>query len=43
MLKMHIQTMGKFSMKMLTRSAFKQKYFDQQLNFLSNEKDPITK
>ncbi|CAD8204940.1 unnamed protein product [Paramecium octaurelia] len=43
MLKLHLQTMGKFSMKMLRRSALTSKYFDQHLNFKSREIDPITK
>ncbi|KAM3138802.1 hypothetical protein pb186bvf_009005 [Paramecium bursaria] len=43
MLKLQLQTMGKFSMKILKRSALVSKYFDQNYNFLNSERDPITK
>jgi len=43
MLKLIMQTKGKFNNKILKRGEFTPKYFDAQNNFLSKEADPITK
>ena len=43
MLRLQIQTMGKFSQKILKRAAFVTKYFDSNYTFLSKEVDPTTK
>ena len=43
MLKLIMQTKGKFNKKMLINGQFVFKYFDSQFNFLSCELDPVTK
>lgn len=43
MLKVILQTKGKFNNKMLKRGEFSAQYFDHQNNFLSTEIDPVTK
>ncbi len=43
MLKMIIQTKGRFNNKMLKRGEFSRQYFDNHHNFLSTEIDPVTK
>lgn len=43
MLKVILQTKGRFNNKMLKRGEFSGQYFDQQNNFLSAEIDPVTK
>lgn len=42
MLKQQLQTIGKFSLKILKRGSFISKYFDQNFTFLSKESDPVT-
>ena len=43
MLKLIMQTKGKFNNKMLKKGEFTTKHFDSQNNFLSKEIDPITR
>jgi serine/threonine-protein kinase PRP4 len=43
MLKLMMETKGKFSIKMINKSIFKDKHFDNDLNFLHHEVDNITK
>ena len=43
MLKLIIQTKGRFNNKMLKRGEFSSQYFDHHNNFLSEEIDPVTK
>lgn len=43
MLKQMMETKGKFSIKMLNKSVFRQKHFDDDHNFLWSFVDPITK
>lgn len=43
MIKLILQTKGKFNNKILKRGEFVPKYFDSNYNFLSTEIDPVTK
>lgn len=43
MLKQMMETKGKFSIKMLNKSSFREKHFDDDHNFLWSFVDPITK
>lgn len=43
MIKLIMQTKGKFNNKILKRGEFVYKYLDTNYNFLSMEIDPITK
>ena len=43
MLKLILQTKGRFNNKMLKRGEFSSQYFDHHNNFLSTEIDPVTK
>ena len=43
MLKLMMETKGRFSIKMLNKSIFRQKHFDHDLNFLHHQIDKITK
>ncbi|GMH01880.1 hypothetical protein Nepgr_003719 [Nepenthes gracilis] len=43
MLRMHMELKGPFPKKMLRKGAFTDQHFDQDLNFLSTEYDPVTK
>lgn len=43
MLKLMMETKGKFSIKMLSKSEFREKHFDNDFNFLCHTIDKITK
>ncbi|CAM9001148.1 unnamed protein product [Rhodiola kirilowii] len=43
MLRLHMELKGPFPKKMLRKGAFIEQHFDQDLNFLSSEDDPVTK
>ncbi|XP_059649397.1 uncharacterized protein LOC132295237 [Cornus florida] len=43
MLRLHMELKGPFPKKMLRKGAFTDHHFDQDLNFLSTEEDPVTK
>uniref|UniRef100_A0A7N0UMZ4 Serine/threonine-protein kinase PRP4 homolog n=1 Tax=Kalanchoe fedtschenkoi TaxID=63787 RepID=A0A7N0UMZ4_KALFE len=43
MLRLHMELKGPFPKKMLRKGAFTEQHFDQDLNFLSSEDDPVTK
>ncbi|TVU48743.1 hypothetical protein EJB05_00014 [Eragrostis curvula] len=43
MLRLHMELKGPFPKKMLRKGAFTMQHFDQDLNFLSIEEDPVTK
>lgn len=43
MLRLHMELKGTFPKKMVRKGGFKDKHFDQGLNFLATEEDPVTK
>ncbi|MCD7456221.1 hypothetical protein HAX54_030934 [Datura stramonium] len=43
MLRLHMELKGPFPKKMLRKGAFTDQHFDQDLNFLATEEDPVTK
>ncbi|KAK4357591.1 hypothetical protein RND71_023201 [Anisodus tanguticus] len=43
MLRLHMELKGSFPKKMLRKAAFTEQHFDQDLNFLATEEDPVTK
>ncbi|KAK7306943.1 hypothetical protein VNO77_39589 [Canavalia gladiata] len=43
MLRLHMELKGPFPKKMLRKAAFIEQHFDQDLNFLATEEDPVTK
>ncbi|GMH27515.1 hypothetical protein Nepgr_029358 [Nepenthes gracilis] len=43
MLRLHLELKGPFPKKMLRKGAFTDQHFDQDLNFLATEDDPVTK
>ncbi|XP_059655531.1 uncharacterized protein LOC132302637 [Cornus florida] len=43
MLRLHMELKGPFPKKMLRKGAFTHQHFDQDLNFLASEEDPVTK
>ncbi|XP_058195547.1 uncharacterized protein LOC131311926 isoform X2 [Rhododendron vialii] len=43
MLRLHMELKGSFPKKMLRKGAFTEQHFDQDLNFLATEEDPVTK
>ncbi|XP_054824234.1 uncharacterized protein LOC129322160 [Prosopis cineraria] len=43
MLRLHMELKGPFPKKMLRKGAFIDQHFDQDLNFLATEEDPVTK
>ncbi|XP_019180421.1 PREDICTED: serine/threonine-protein kinase prpf4B [Ipomoea nil] len=43
MLRLHMELKGPFPKKMLRKGAFTDRHFDQDLNFLATEEDPVTK
>ncbi|KAL9232270.1 hypothetical protein vseg_007398 [Gypsophila vaccaria] len=43
MLRLHMELKGPFPKKMLRKGAFVEPHFDQDLNFLATEEDPVTK
>lgn len=43
MLRLHMELKGSFPKKMLRKGAFIEQHFDQDLNFLATEEDPVTK
>ncbi|KAI9084931.1 hypothetical protein K1719_033104 [Acacia pycnantha] len=43
MLRLHMELKGPFPKKMLRKGAFVDQHFDQDLNFLATEEDPVTK
>ncbi|XP_057528656.1 uncharacterized protein LOC130807464 [Amaranthus tricolor] len=43
MLRLHMELKGSFPKKMLRKGAFIERHFDQDLNFLATEEDPVTK
>lgn len=43
MLKLIMETKGKFSIKMINKSNHREKYFDTDYNFLSEYVDGVTK
>lgn len=43
MLKLMMETKGRFNIKMLNKSEFAEKYFDSDYNFLHQYFDKITK
>ncbi|CAN4121871.1 unnamed protein product [Withania somnifera] len=43
MLRLHMELKGSFPKKMLRKGAFTDQHFDQDLNFLATEEDPVTK
>ncbi|KAG4984576.1 hypothetical protein JHK87_029325 [Glycine soja] len=43
MLRLHMELKGPFPKKMLRKGAFTEQHFDQDLNFLATEEDPVTK
>ncbi|XP_021854061.1 uncharacterized protein [Spinacia oleracea] len=43
MLRLHMELKGPFPKKMLRKGAFLEQHFDQDLNFLATEEDPVTK
>ncbi|KAK7310038.1 hypothetical protein RJT34_07236 [Clitoria ternatea] len=43
MLRLHMELKGPFLKKMLRKGAFIEQHFDQDLNFLATEEDPVTK
>ncbi|CAA3006103.1 serine threonine- kinase prpf4B [Olea europaea subsp. europaea] len=43
MLRLHMELKGPFPKKMLRKGAFTDQHFDQDLNFLALEEDPVTK
>ncbi|KAK7269747.1 hypothetical protein RIF29_22482 [Crotalaria pallida] len=42
MLRLHMELKGPFPKKMLRKGAFTEQHFDQDLNFLATEEDPVT-
>ncbi|GAB4828885.1 hypothetical protein Ancab_018545 [Ancistrocladus abbreviatus] len=42
MLRLHMELKGPFPKKMLRKGAFTDQHFDQDLNFLATEEDPVT-
>ncbi|KAL6538942.1 hypothetical protein OROMI_025268 [Orobanche minor] len=43
MLRLHMELKGPFPKKMLRKGAFTDQHFDQDLNFLTTEEDPVSK
>ncbi|KAF3321024.1 serine/threonine-protein kinase prpf4B-like protein [Carex littledalei] len=43
MLRLHMELKGPFPKKMLRKAGFVDRHFDQDLNFLATEDDPVTK
>ncbi|KAI7997895.1 hypothetical protein LOK49_LG10G00689 [Camellia lanceoleosa] len=43
MLRLHMELKGPFPKKMLRKGGFTEQHFDQDLNFLATEEDPVTK
>ncbi|PHT78286.1 hypothetical protein T459_16338 [Capsicum annuum] len=43
MLRLHMELKGPFPKKMLRKGAFTYQHFDQDLNFLGTDEDPVTK
>ncbi|XP_047340782.1 serine/threonine-protein kinase prpf4B-like isoform X2 [Impatiens glandulifera] len=43
MLRLHMELKGPFPKKMLKKGGFTEQHFDQDLNFLAIEEDPVTK
>ncbi|XP_059288452.1 uncharacterized protein LOC132041773 isoform X2 [Lycium ferocissimum] len=43
MLRLHMELKGPFPKKMLRKGVFTDQHFDQDLNFLATEEDPVTK
>ncbi|XP_022726999.1 serine/threonine-protein kinase prpf4B-like [Durio zibethinus] len=43
MLRLHMELKGTFPKKMLRKGAFTEQHYDQDLNFLAIEEDPVTK
>ncbi|KAK7361698.1 hypothetical protein VNO77_03772 [Canavalia gladiata] len=43
MLRLHMELKGPFPKKMIRKGAFTEQHFDQDLNFLATEEDPVTK
>ncbi|KAL7196578.1 hypothetical protein ACSBR1_036564 [Camellia fascicularis] len=43
MLRLHMELKGPFLKKMLRKGGFTEQHFDQDLNFLATEEDPVTK
>ncbi|KAI3778935.1 hypothetical protein L2E82_08325 [Cichorium intybus] len=43
MLRLHMELKGPFPKKMLRKGAFTEQHFDQDLNFVAIEEDPVTK
>ncbi|KAH0664808.1 hypothetical protein KY285_026014 [Solanum tuberosum] len=43
MLRLHMELKGPFPKKILRKGAFTYQHFDQDLNFLATEEDPVTK
>ncbi|XP_075507038.1 uncharacterized protein LOC142543572 isoform X1 [Primulina tabacum] len=43
MLRLHMELKGPFPKRMLRKGAFADQHFDQDLNFLATEEDPVTK
>ncbi|XP_028768199.1 serine/threonine-protein kinase prpf4B isoform X1 [Neltuma alba] len=43
MLRLHMELKGAFPKKMLRKGAFIDQHFDQDLNFLATEEDPVTR
>ncbi|XP_061375079.1 uncharacterized protein LOC133317248 isoform X2 [Gastrolobium bilobum] len=43
MLRLHMELKGPFPKKMLRKGAFIEQHFDQDLNFLATEEDPVTR
>ncbi|PHU14113.1 hypothetical protein BC332_15318 [Capsicum chinense] len=43
MLRLHMELKGSFPKKMLRKGAFTYQHFDQDLNFLGTDEDPVTK
>ncbi|XP_075522264.1 uncharacterized protein LOC142555326 isoform X2 [Primulina tabacum] len=43
MLRLHMELKGSFPKRMLRKGAFADQHFDQDLNFLATEEDPVTK
>nr|XP_017234883.1 PREDICTED: serine/threonine-protein kinase prpf4B [Daucus carota subsp. sativus] len=43
MLRLHMELKGPFPKKMIRKGAFTDQHFDQDMNFLATEEDPVTK
>ncbi|KAI8539159.1 hypothetical protein RHMOL_Rhmol09G0159900 [Rhododendron molle] len=43
MLRLHMELKGPFPKKMIRKGGFTEQHFDQDLNFLATEEDPVTK